>query len=311
MKKRHLIFMFLVLLCRPPAYAGDIDWAALNPELADSTYVRDNNKCLECHEEFMKDYNRTAHSRAAHTMKENDCESCHGPLSKHLTAPRRRPSIAVSFKKERGLTAAQKNSVCLQCHEKGKTALWSASPHDRADIACSDCHNIQKGMLSTLAKQNKFDLCVKCHVEYRAKAQKSSHMPMREGKVLCTDCHNPHGSFTPKLITANSVNEKCYECHTEKRGPFLWEHPPVAENCLNCHDPHGSNLAFLLNRKPPQLCQQCHDTPGHRSFLLSGKALPGGGDFAANGRYLVQKGCTNCHSQIHGSNHPSGARFHR
>jgi hypothetical protein len=23
------------------------------------------------------------------------------------------------------------------------------------------------------------------------------------------------------------------------------------------------------------------------------------------------RGCVNCHAQIHGSNHPSGSRFHR
>jgi hypothetical protein len=25
----------------------------------------------------------------------------------------------------------------------------------------------------------------------------------------------------------------------------------------------------------------------------------------------LNRGCVNCHAQIHGSNHPSGARFHR
>ena len=42
-------------------------------------------------------------------------------------------------------------------------------------------------------------------------------------------------------LKAASVNEQCYTCHTEKRGPFLWEHAPVRESCLNCHTPHGSN----------------------------------------------------------------------
>ena len=52
----------------------------------------------------------------------------------------------------------------------------------------------------------------------------SSHMPIREGKITCSDCHNPHGSVTEKLIRQASVNEVCYTCHAEKRGPFLWEH---------------------------------------------------------------------------------------
>ncbi len=97
---------------------------------------------------------------------------------------------------------------------------------------------------------------------------RSSHMPMREGKIVCTDCHNPHGSYSEKLLRANSVNENCYTCHAEKRGPFLWEHAPVRENCLNCHDPHGSINEYLLKSLAaaavPAL-PQCGDAPSGKS----------------------------------------------
>ena len=33
------------------------------------------------------------------------------------------------------------------------------------------------------------------------------------------------------MLKEASVNDNCYKCHAEKRGPFLWEHPPVRENC--------------------------------------------------------------------------------
>ena len=69
---------------------------------------------------------------------------------------------------------------------------------------------------------------------------RSSHMPLREGKIICSDCHNPHGSVTEALLKKNSINDTCYTCHAEKRGPFLFEHAPVRENCDNCHDPHGT-----------------------------------------------------------------------
>ncbi len=55
-------------------------------------------------------------------------------------------------------------------------------------------------------------------------------MPVREGKLQCSSCHNPHGTITEKLIAENSVNELCYRCHLDKRGPFLGENPPVREN---------------------------------------------------------------------------------
>ena len=136
-------------------------------------------------------------------------------------------------------------------------------------------------------------------------------MPLHEGKIACTDCHNPHGSATEPLLRADSVNQLCYQCHAEKRGPFLWEHAPVVDSCLNCHLPHGSNHESLLRASSPFLCESCHAQGGgwgHPSDLitrgnLAGEAFP---DPRAIGR-----GCVTCHVQIHGSNHPSGARFHR
>ena len=83
-------------------------------------------------------------------------------------------------------------------------------------------------------------------------------MPVREGKMTCTSCHNPHGTVTPALLKENSLNDTCFTCHAEKRGPFLWNHPPVLESCANCHDPHGSNHEHMLKLAKPRLCQQCH-----------------------------------------------------
>jgi DmsE family decaheme c-type cytochrome len=122
-------------------------------------------------------------------------------------------------------------------------------------------------------------------------------MPLREGKLTCTNCHNPHGSASDAMLKEASINDNCYKCHAEKRGPFLWEHPPVRENCLNCHEAHGSNLEYLLKVQRPRLCQDCHSI-GHASQSpLVNTAF--------------NRSCNNCHSQIHGSNHPSGVLFQR
>jgi DmsE family decaheme c-type cytochrome len=99
------------------------------------------------------------------------------------------------------------------------------------------------------------------------------------------------------------VNETCYTCHSEKRGPYLWEHPPVVENCANCHDPHGSNHEKMLKVPRPRLCQQCHPT-GHGGPL----AKPSD---PAQVRFVFNKACNNCHFNLHGSNHPAGAFFTR
>ena len=98
--------------------------------------------------------------------------------------------------------------------------------------------------------------------------------PGPRGLMDCASCHNPHDGSTPKMIKADWVNELCLQCHTEKRGPFLWEHAPVRENCLNCHNPHGSNHDKLLVAKQPYLCQRCHLNTRHPGSLYDGTVAP-------------------------------------
>jgi DmsE family decaheme c-type cytochrome len=138
------------------------------------------------------------------------------------------------------------------------------------------------------------------------KVQKSGHMPLREGKMDCTSCHSPHGSTNVRMLKAgNTVNESCASCHAEKRGPFMWEHAAGRENCASCHDPHGSNNDRMLVAKAPMLCQRCHVASRHPATIYDGAQLT-----AASNR-MVGRSCVNCHSQIHGSNHPSGNFFLR
>jgi DmsE family decaheme c-type cytochrome len=130
---------------------------------------------------------------------------------------------------------------------------------------------------------------------------------MREGQMACTDCHSPHGSTAPAQLVKNTVNETCTSCHAEYRGPFLWEHQPVTEDCSTCHEPHGSAQPALLKMRAPFLCQTCHEGAGHPSIANTPKGLTGGMPSA----YLLGGGCTNCHSQVHGSNSPSGRALMR
>ena len=112
------------------------------------------------------------------------------------------------------------------------------------------------------------------------------------------------------MLVKATLNETCYTCHTEKRGPFLWEHPPVREDCANCHTPHGSIHTPLLKARGPWLCQECHLATFHPSTAYSGTSIPpapGIAPISPPDRVLANN-CLNCHSQVHGSNHPSGAR---
>ncbi|MFZ0353646.1 MAG: DmsE family decaheme c-type cytochrome, partial [Pseudolabrys sp.] len=173
-----------------------------------------------------------------------DCENCHGPGSAHVKAGGGRGvGGIISFRPEdQSRTAAENNAICLTCHERGERTYWNGSVHDTRGLMCTNCHTVMKQVSRKWQLRTAFqpDTCFQCHKDKRAQMFRASHMPLREGKITCSDCHNPHGSFTEALLRENSVNDNCYKCHAEKRGPFLFEHAPVRENCLACHDAHGS-----------------------------------------------------------------------
>jgi DmsE family decaheme c-type cytochrome len=264
--------------------------------------------CATCHDEVATKLHATAHGRTGVTTWEGvaACESCHGPGAAHAES-----GDPAKIRNPKKLTATEQSAVCLTCHERGDRSHWQGSPHEGRGFSCLTCHAIHhegEPPHALLAKATEFDTCSSCHLKRKAVLMRSSHMPMREGQMTCSSCHDPHGSLGPSLLRQDSVNENCYSCHAEKRAPMLWEHPPVKENCLNCHDPHGSVHPRMQIAKQPRLCQQCHDEARHPTQPYSDAS--GAPEFFPNSR-MFDRGCMNCHSQIHGSNHPGGQRFLR
>jgi DmsE family decaheme c-type cytochrome len=205
-------------------------------------------------------------------------------------------------------------------------ANWIGSQHQSRGVVCVDCHNIHVPDQKVLSKATQAEVCFTCHKAQRAQIRRVSTHPLAvtglgtTAKMACSDCHNPHGSTGPTLLVKNTVNETCYTCHAEKRGPFLWEHSPVVDSCVNCHTPHGSANAPLLKTRAPWLCQDCH-SGDHGNQVNSGANLANGNVTTVNGTQQpgaaaprVQMGaraCLNCHVLIHGSNHPAGTKFQR
>jgi len=257
--------------------------------------------CKACHSDIYHYFVRDIHGRktvAGSPAAAAECESCHGPGAEHVQKGGGKGVAIFSF---RGKDALTRSSRCLKCHEESRdVAFWSMSRHKAMDVSCEQCHSIHHGVKSDLKKIQP-DLCFECHRNIQAQANKQSHHPLREREMFCTQCHNPMGTFDSKMIKSDSINELCYECHAERRGPFVWEHPPVAEKCLNCHVPHGSNHPKLLSRKPPLLCQSCHDAIGHPGEpYTSFESFKG----PRTSNHFVARACLNCHTNIHGSNGP-------
>ncbi len=267
--------------------------------------------CLKCHDKppdtliLQTPHAMQADSRTP--FADHACETCHGPSPEHLVKPPEgepRAPTAMSFVRGSRNTVAEQNAVCLECHNGDHQINWKGSAHDFADVGCASCHHIHVRKDEVLEKRYQAEVCFECHAEQRAQSLLPSRHPILEGLTACSDCHNSHGGIVQPLLTGATINDTCYPCHAELRGPFLWEHAPAREDCTLCHFSHGSVNQGLLKVRAPFLCQECHMAPYHSSSLY-------GGDRLANPtpqRELLGRSCMNCHSQVHGSNHPSGVR---
>jgi DmsE family decaheme c-type cytochrome len=282
--------------------------------------------CTKCHEETeaypVLAIGKTRHGVTA-DKRTPTCTSCHGESAEHArqASDKNRPRPDVTFGQMyasvpdegqveryfgrfgKGTTTpvADRNAACLSCHQGGKQLFWSGSTHANRDVACTNCHQIHTTHDRVRDEEAQTELCFGCHKEQRAQLHKPSHHPVLEGQMGCSDCHNPHGSAGPKQLKRDSVNETCYTCHMEKRGPFVHNHQPVTEDCTICHNAHGTVVANLLKYRPPYLCHECHSVSGHPGqlpALLTDRTTSS--PFRRQG--TIARGCLNCHTNIHGSN---------
>jgi len=260
-----------------------------------------SDQCAACHDDLSKDFRH-----GAHALRDVTCEQCHGAGSLHVSAGAYSKEKIISF---RDRPAEEASGVCLSCHAKSDHVRnWFAGAHEAQGVKCSDCHIIHEGVSKNPSKarlalasgadirhetrpiesrREMNDKCLQCHCKQDAQANLPYHHPIREGKMSCVDCHDPHGGSADNNLNASSGNQLCLQCHSEYQGPFSFQHPPVSEDCMKCHSPHGSPNQNLLAISQPALCLQCH------SAHHNGASTP-----------LVDR-CTNCHHAIHGTDIPS------
>jgi DmsE family decaheme c-type cytochrome len=246
--------------------------------------------CATCHEAEAKGFANNPHSKLAleHGKSGVTCEACHGAGRAHVEGG---GDVTKIFNPSKA-TPKQVDATCLGCHA-GAHPNFERSPHAKANVSCLGCHSVHASSAEPLLKAAQPTLCFQCHTDVKPAFDMPFHHRVNEGLVTCSDCHDVHGTFGNSNIRSTAdQNAICTKCHTETRGPFVYEHVPVkAEGCLGCHTPHGSQNARLLNMPSVNtLCNQCHSP-------VAASAVHGMG---AGSSELTP--CISCHTFIHGSN---------
>jgi DmsE family decaheme c-type cytochrome len=292
------------------AASGAVTVTAQTPAPAQGPGFVGDDTCVACHESEGKTLGASLHGKAQNVRtpaaKVNQaCETCHGPGREHAES-----GDVAKIVNPAKLPPQRASETCATCHDRSSHALWSGSQHDSRNVGCVTCHSVHTPKGPTQLKAvSEPPLCASCHRDKVAKLDRSGHMPVREGKMQCSTCHNPHGATNVKLLRrGDSIAEACTSCHADKRGPYLWEHAPSRDGCTTCHDPHGSSNERMLVSKPPILCQRCHVGTRHPSTIYDAGLIGAG---ATPSIRIYARSCVTCHSAIHGSNHPSGQRFIR
>jgi DmsE family decaheme c-type cytochrome len=269
--------------------------------------------CRTCHADIWFNFFKNPHFKSIASGKEpperTGCEGCHGGAARHVAEGGGRATIPQAFSL---LTPQKTMDACLTCHAADfSKANIRRSDHTLNDVACTSCHSIHHSSTQKyLLTKRQGELCYGCHAGVRTQFELPSKHRVNEGFMQCTDCHNPHGAFAttwrmsqrPRMVEQAVLNEApCLKCHSDKRGPFVYEHPPVRiEGCETCHYPHGSTNARLLRRPVVfTVCLQCHDGAGNFGTRNNGVTLLSTSHNLLDPRY---QRCTTCHVRIHGSN---------
>ena len=217
---------------------------------------------------------------------------------------------------------------CALCHEK-EVKYFKLTSHARIQIpgegprvegeGCESCHgpgslHVDSGgdpkLIVNPGKNPQ--ACFQCHLDKNAEFSLQFHHPVKEGRMSCISCHDPHGEDILKQAGSSfSLNQICAQCHRQQARPHVFEHLAMREGCTACHNVHGSINPKMLIERDNNLCLKCHAQVASPTLpgVISIGNMPHAG-FAPTS-FLEQGTCfsAGCHTAVHGSDVNKDLRY--
>jgi predicted CXXCH cytochrome family protein len=165
---------------------------------------------------------------APNLLSVNGCTGCHITLQPVFTAKSRHPVDRAGFSctschrshgaDNRYLLDQKGNNVCAGCH-LSIVQSTAASRHngvtgEKPAGDCLNCHAVHYSDQPALLPAARQEVCGTCHRDEGLQAMDVSHgNALRQGKVACADCHDPHGRQDPAQLLKQKGNDLCRQCH--------------------------------------------------------------------------------------------------
>ncbi len=165
---------------------------------------------------------------------------------------------------------------------------------------CKDCHEKAPGIKKQKLKYNSnFNLLCKCHLNTsqhyihpvdimpseQIRKRIPSTFPLKDGKIVCSTCHNIFLQCRKNDFIGNSLRgapyqkryDMCYRCHNPENYTMLNPHKQLDEKkniivrqCLYCHvekpdEKYPGTRDVVLKNNIEVLCQRCHNIKGNHS----------------------------------------------
>jgi tetratricopeptide (TPR) repeat protein len=152
------------------------------------------------------------------------CQSCHGDPAAHLAS-----GGAAAILNPSKLSPSRRDSVCLQCHLEGETAVNVRGRSLSAFVPGEDlsdyvAHFVHAGELGPNGRATS---------QWEALLQ--SECKWKSGdRLTCTTCHDPHSS-PPIEQRVSYFRSRCLTCHGAPS--FVGKHHPDQQDCSECHMP--------------------------------------------------------------------------